>query len=128
MNAGTCSSRSYIQPQGIPAVERALNFLELSASSNVGFTLSEVGEALGIAKSSSHRFGLLERRVYPLRGGRSARNCEEQLPPPYIHFAIPRISAENSKRAPLHPWDEGSRLGKYHRRGSSVGSVVCPIR
>src|ERR1017187_7679949 len=72
--------------------------------------------------------GLLERRVYPLRGGRSARNCEEQLPPPYIHFAIPRISAENSKRAPLHPWDEGSRLGKYHRRGSSVGSVVCPIR
>ena len=55
MNAGTCSSRSYIQPQGIPAVERALKLLELSASSNVGFTLSEVGEALGIAKSSSHR-------------------------------------------------------------------------
>src|ERR1017187_10775576 len=55
MNAGTCSSRSYIQPQGVPAVERALKLLELSASSHVGINLPAVGEALGIAKSSSHR-------------------------------------------------------------------------
>jgi DNA-binding IclR family transcriptional regulator len=40
---------------GVPAVERALKLLELLAASCVGFTLSEAGEALGIAKSSVHR-------------------------------------------------------------------------
>jgi IclR family KDG regulon transcriptional repressor len=40
---------------GVPAVERALRLLELSAASSVGFTLSEAGDTLGIAKSSAHR-------------------------------------------------------------------------
>ena len=40
---------------GVPAVERALKLLELLAASCVGFTLSEAGETLGIAKSSVHR-------------------------------------------------------------------------
>jgi IclR family KDG regulon transcriptional repressor len=41
--------------QGVPAVERALRLLELSATSGGGLTLSEVGKALEIPKSSAHR-------------------------------------------------------------------------
>jgi IclR family KDG regulon transcriptional repressor len=41
--------------QGVPAVERALKLLELSATSNAALTLSEVAKALGIPKSSAHR-------------------------------------------------------------------------
>jgi len=55
MSIANNSTRFPLPSQGVPAVERALKLLELSAASNVGFTLSEVGQALGIAKSSSHR-------------------------------------------------------------------------
>lgn len=55
MYSANSSARFPLPSQGVPAVERALKLLELSAASSVGFTLSEVGQALGIAKSSSHR-------------------------------------------------------------------------
>ncbi len=49
------STRFPLPVQGVPAVERALKLLELSATSDGGLTLSEVGKALGIPKSSAHR-------------------------------------------------------------------------
>ena len=48
--------------QGVPAVERALKLLELSATADGGLTLSEIGKALAIPKSSAHRL------VYTLLG------------------------------------------------------------
>lgn len=49
------SSRLTPHLQSVPAVDRALKILELSTASQAGLTLSEVSQALGIAKSSSHR-------------------------------------------------------------------------
>lgn len=55
MSVADVSSRFPSRIQGVPAVERALRLLELSATSDHGMTLSEVGKALGIPKSSAHR-------------------------------------------------------------------------
>jgi IclR family KDG regulon transcriptional repressor len=55
MRCSNGSTRFSPPSQGVPAVERALKLLELSAASTAGITLSEVSQALGIAKSSSHR-------------------------------------------------------------------------
>jgi DNA-binding IclR family transcriptional regulator len=55
MSVAGVSSQFPSAVQGVPAVERALRLLELSASSHIGLTLSEVGIALGIPKSSAHR-------------------------------------------------------------------------
>jgi len=53
--ANGCPPRFPSPVQGVPAVERALRLLELSATSNDGLTLSDVGKALAIPKSSAHR-------------------------------------------------------------------------
>jgi IclR family transcriptional regulator, KDG regulon repressor len=55
MSVATGSSGFPSQVQGVPAVERALKLLELTATSDTALTLSEVGKALGIPKSSAHR-------------------------------------------------------------------------
>lgn len=56
----------------VPALEHAIDALELLASSRAGLTLSEVARRLGIPKSSAHCLLLtLERRGYLHRNERS---------------------------------------------------------
>jgi len=55
MFLASSSSRLTPRLQSVPAVDRALKILELSTTTQLGLTLSEVSQALGIAKSSAHR-------------------------------------------------------------------------
>jgi DNA-binding IclR family transcriptional regulator len=63
-----------MKTKSVPALDRALQILEMLANSKTGLTLSEITRNLALAKSSAHYLLLtLERRGYLHRNRQTGR-------------------------------------------------------